>query len=64
MKVIFRFEDNKGQIILEASTPIDQANINNFLDLKGNNISISPGTRKELILESIRKDETPVKSDL
>jgi|GEM_PF-5948790 hypothetical protein len=54
MKVIFQFEDNKSKIILEPSNNIDQANLENVLALKGSTVQISPGTHKDLIIESRR----------
>jgi hypothetical protein len=63
MKVEFRFTDGKAQIVLEPSNSIDQANLANVLELKGNVIEVAAGSRRELVIES-RVVETPRRPDL
>lgn len=58
MKVVFRFEETKAQIILEPSSGVDQSNLANIMVFnKGINIKMAPGANKALIIEATRNTE-------
>lgn len=52
MKIGFKFEESKAQIILTPANSYDSTNLENFKALNGKAIKVMSGANREVIIES------------
>lgn len=56
MEVVFRFEKDKAQILLEPQNAFDRANLDTVMALGAGLIHVKPNAEKALMVELMRTD--------